>query len=108
MGGAHEVVELLVSWAVTTAVVFVVVIGDERRLDPERLARAWPPSSRDAAVVAFGIFALPFHFARTRGHLRSARGALGLLYGFGVGLAWVVFVGVVNAVVMTALAWLAG
>lgn len=80
-----EILELAVSWVITTALLFAVVIFDERRMDEATLERAWPPASRDAAIVYFGLLALPLHFARTRGDLRSARGvawtALGLVLG---------------------------
>lgn len=82
-----EIGELLVSWIVTTALSFAVVITHERRIGGERLERAWPPASRDAAIVAFGPLALPFHFAKTLGHFRSALGVLGILGGFALGLA---------------------
>lgn len=81
-----EIAELLVSWAVTTALSFAVVIAHERVMGEERLERAWPPASRDAAIVAFGSLALPFHFAKTLGHLRSPAGALWILLGLAAGL----------------------
>jgi hypothetical protein len=65
----HDVLEILVSWAVSTAFMFAIVIMDERRMDRRddpRLERAWPPSSRASAIVGFGIVALPLHFLRTR------------------------------------------
>jgi len=55
-------------------------------MSEERLERAWPPASRDAAIIAFGPLALPFHFAKTMGHFRSIRGAVGIVGGFIVGL----------------------
>lgn len=73
------IIELVVSWFITNALTFLVVILDERYLlKGERLERAWIPSSRDAAIVAFGIFALPVHFIKTRTSLS--------LYGIFVGL----------------------
>ena len=75
-----DVLEILVSWAVTTAFMFAVVIIDERRMDRRddpRLERAWPPSSRASAIVGFGVLALPLHFLRTR------RSLLGLLLAIG-------------------------
>lgn len=107
MQGARTL-ELLLSWAVTTALLFVVVIADERRLSEDRLARAWPPSSRNAALVAFGILALPVHFARTRGHLRDVRGALGIVKGLAMGVVAVVVVTLIDAAVLTAFAYAAG
>ena len=61
-----EVVALFLDWVLTTAMCFVVVIWDERRLPPERLARAWPAVSRDAAIVAFSQIAVVVHFWKTR------------------------------------------
>lgn len=76
----HDVLEILVSWAVSTAFMFAVVIVDERRMDRHddpRLERAWPPSSRASAIVGFGVLALPLHFLRTR------RSFVGLLLAIG-------------------------
>lgn len=85
--GDLELVQVIVAWAVTAPAVVAVVRLDERRLHGARLARAWPPVSRDAAI--FTIWMLGFHplcllafylvhFGRTR---RSARGiALGLTW----------------------------
>ena len=56
-----------------------IVRFDLRRLSEERLARAWTDASFLSAVVAFGPFSLPIHFAKTR---RSLAG-----FGLGVGLA---------------------
>ena len=56
-----------------------IVRFDLRRLSTERLARAWTDASFLSAVVAFGPFSLPIHFAKTR---RSLAG-----FGLGVGLA---------------------
>jgi hypothetical protein len=56
-----------------------IVRFDLRRLPAERLARAWTEASFLSAVVAFGPFSLPIHFAKTR---RSVAG-----FGLGVGLA---------------------
>jgi hypothetical protein len=77
----HDVLEILVSWAVSTAFMFAVVMLDERRMDlrdDPRLERAWPPSSRASAIIGFGVIALPLHFLRTR---RSFVGVL-LALGF--------------------------
>ena len=56
-----------------------IVRFDLRRLPAERLARAWTDASFLSAVLAFGPFSLPIHFAKTR---RSLAG-----FGLGVGLA---------------------
>lgn len=103
-------IELLLSWFVTTALLFVVVIADERRMSEERLERAWPPASRDAAIVALGILALPFHFARTRGRFftLSAREHLRWWLGLALGLALSVAVTLVNAAVVAAFDYAAG
>ena len=68
-GGSVEVLELVASWVVTTALSFVVVLFDERRMGEARLERAWPRASRDAALVLLGILAVPFHFRAV--HLRA-------------------------------------
>jgi hypothetical protein len=88
------------SWAVTTALTFVVVRADERFMREERLERAWPPASRDAAIVAFGPLALPIHFARTRGHFRSVRGVLGIPLGLIMGFAALVVVAFASQLVL--------
>ena len=65
-----EALGLLLVWMVTTGLTFLIVILDERRLgrvDEEALERAWPRTSRDAAIISLGPLALLFHFARTRG-----------------------------------------
>lgn len=98
-----EIRELVVSWVVTTALCFAVVIAHERRMSAERLERAWPPASRDAAIVAFGPLALPFHFAKTLGHFRSALGVLGILGGFAVGLAVAALVVLASGLVLSLL-----
>lgn len=103
-------IELLLSWVVTTALLFVIVIVDERRMPEERLERAWPPSSRDAAIVALGVLALPFHFARTRGRFFtvSPREHLRWWLGFAMGLAFAVLVSLVNAAAIAAFDLAAG
>jgi len=81
--GDLELVEIVASWVVTLPAVIAIIVGDERRLRGEELGRAWPPSSRDAAI--FGLWNMGVHplcvlvhFARTR---RSVRGVL-------LGLGW--------------------
>lgn len=106
-GGRGEVLMLVLSWAITTALTFAVVIVDERRMSAERLERAWPPASRDAAIVAFGPLALPVHFMKTRGHLRSARGLLGLVLGLVMGLVALFLVAIVSGLVLEAVARIA-
>ena len=97
---ASEVLGLVLSWLVTTALTFLVVILDERRLPEDKLERAWPPSSRDAAIVAFGPLALPIHFAKTRGSLRSLRGLLGFPVGLAIGAAALVVVALVSGLLV--------
>ena len=96
------VLELGVSWVVTTALEFLVVVFDERRLRGERLERAWPSQSRDAAIVAFGPLALLVHFARTRGHVRSVRGVAGLAWGVLLGTLAVLAVVLLGGLVVEA------
>ena len=107
MPGA-QIIELLLSWIVTNAFAFAVVIVDTRRLGEERLERAWPPASRDAAIVAFGLLALPFHFAKTRGTWTSARGIAGRLLGFKLGLVIAVVVAIASSLVIGGIEWLLG
>jgi hypothetical protein len=73
----RDVAEIVIPWAILTALLFALLDWDESRLDDEALARAWPPASRTLALVYFGLLSLPLHFARTR------RSPLGLLQGFG-------------------------
>jgi hypothetical protein len=97
--GDLELVQVIVSWVVTLPAVVVVIRTDERRLEAEALARAWPPQSRDAAI--FGLWNLGvhplcvlIHFARTR---RSVLGT-------GLGLAWVVAILLADAGVQSGVA----
>jgi hypothetical protein len=107
MPGA-QVIELLVSWIVTTALTFAVVIIDERLISDERLERAWTPASRAAAIVAFGPLALPFHFAKTRGSW-STVGGLGYRFlAFIGGFVAAVVVAIVSSLLLTAIAWALG
>jgi hypothetical protein len=62
----HDVLFLVVPWIVRIAASFAVVFFDERRLTERQLERAWPPSSRNAAVFAFDVVAVPIHFIKTR------------------------------------------
>lgn len=103
-----EVVLLVLSWLVTTALTYVVVLLDERWMSEGKLERAWPPSSRDAAIVAFGLLALPVHFVRTRMNLRSARGVLGSLLGLLMGVVAFVAVALVAELVLDGLAHIFG
>jgi hypothetical protein len=107
MPGA-QVIELIVSWVVTNALTFLVVIVDERHLTEERLERAWTPASRDAAIIAFGLLAIPIHFAKTRGHFKSARGGVGRVLGLLLGVVAALVVALVSGLLISAIAWALG
>ena len=71
--GDLEFVQVLVALAATVPPFAAILRYDERRLTAEQRARAWPPSSRDAAVLGSFLFGLPYalaglviHFVRTR------------------------------------------
>jgi hypothetical protein len=103
--GSREVVELLVTWAVTTAWAFAIVIGDEKDLDEEELGNAWPPSSRAIAIVGISWLVLPLHFARTRGGWRSFRAFGWKLVWLCIGLGCVVGAAIECDYVISALLW---
>ena len=88
-----ELVDYLLAWLVAMPATYAILRFDESRLSEERLEHAWPPTSRNAAIVAFGPLCLFVHFVRTR---RSFW--IGLLSG----VAAFVLVGVAHA----ATAWL--
>lgn len=76
--GNLELVEILASWTVTLPAVAAIIVRDERRLTGEKLERAWPPQSRDAAIFGLWLMGIHplcvvIHFGRTR---RSVRGVL--------------------------------
>ena len=90
--GDLELVQVVVSWAVTLPAVVLVIRIDERRLTGAALERAWPEPSRDAAI--FGLWnagvhplCVLIHFARTR---RTGPGVL-------LGLGWLVAILLVDA-----------
>lgn len=103
----YEVVLLVASWALLVTLSSLVVRRDERKLDETQLERAWPPASRDNALIGLsllgspilGLFAVAYHFARTR-RFRP----LGIL----LGLGWSAGILAINVVSMTALAWMLG
>ena len=99
---------LVLSWIVTTGLSWLAVRLDERWLSEERLERAWPPVSRDAAMLGFGPLAVPFHFMRTRGHFRGARGIAGIVLGLGLGLVVLAAVMLVSSLVLEGFAWAFG
>ena len=72
-----DVLDYVASLIVSTAAAFAIVLLDERWLPPAELDRAWPPTSRASAIVAFGPLCLPVHFWRTR------RSLAGVLWGLG-------------------------
>jgi hypothetical protein len=85
--GDLELVQVLAAWSVTIPAVVTIVVRDERRLAGQRLERAWPPQSRDAAI--FGLWLMGVHplcvlvhFSRTR---RSVAGVV-------IGLSWLAVV----------------
>ena len=73
-----EVLVVALSLTLNALLPYLIVRRDLRGLSAERLARAWTDASVLSAAVAFGPFALPVHFAKTR---RSLAG-----FGLGVGL----------------------
>lgn len=96
-----SVTELIVSWIVTTALTFAIIMLDERWMSAERLERAWPPTSRDAAIVAFGPLALLVHFPRTRGGFRTwRRFFLGIPFGLFLGVLSLFVVSLVGTVLV--------
>lgn len=105
-----QALEILLSWAVTTALLFLVVLTDEKRMSEERLENAWPVASRDLFLVWLGVLALPFHFARTRGRFFTLdpRRHLWWWLGLLMGLVATVVVTLIATAVMTAFAYAAG
>ena len=73
-----EVLLVLLSLVLNALVPYWIVKRDLARLPEDRLWRAWTEASFLSAVLAFGPFSLPVHFAKTR---RSLAGL-----GIGVGL----------------------
>jgi hypothetical protein len=100
--GNVEVVQIVASWAATLPTVATIIVLDERHLEGEALARAWPPQSRDAAIFGIYLGVPPFcvlvHFVRTR------RSTLGVV----IGLLWFCAVVAINigAQVGVAIDWL--
>ena len=102
-----EVVLLVASMATLVTLMVVVVRRDERRLGEEALERAWPPTSRDSALIGLsllgspllGLFGVFWHFWRTR---RWG------VKGFALGLGFAAAILVVDVVAVTALAWALG
>jgi hypothetical protein len=111
----YEVLILLASFAVVVTGSVLVVRWDERRLDEERLERAWPPASRDNALIGLsllgaplvGLFAVWFHFFRTRSRAMWPPWRWSPT-GFLLGLAAVLVVMIANAAVVLTLAYALG
>jgi hypothetical protein len=87
--GNLEFVQILASWAVIAPTVFAVILRDEKKLDGPARERAWPPVSRDAAVLAMWLlgFAPIMLLAFFLVHFGRTRGVSGLWLGFGWALA---------------------
>jgi len=100
--GNLELVQVVVTWAVTIPGAATIIVRDEDRLRGERAARAWPAASRDSAlfliynVFLFVLLVVPLHFVRTR------RSFLGLA--LGVGWLAVILAALTCAQVLTVLA----
>ena len=103
-----QVIELVVSWVVTTTLTFLVVLFDERRMSEERLERAWPTASRNWHIVYFGVLSLPFHFAKTRGTWTSVRGVFGRIAVFALGLVVGFVVALASGFIVMGIDWLLG
>ncbi len=107
-GAGSEILLIVASWVITTALTFAVVLLDERRLSDDKLERAWIPTSRTVALVWLGVLALPFHFAKTRGDWRSLGSAARRLGGFVAGVAISVLVLVVSSAILEGTAFVLG
>lgn len=111
----REVVILVLSLVVLMAASSLVVRLDERRLNEERLERAWPETSRDNALIGLAFLAAPllalfgvwFHFFRTRSQALwppwrwSPKGFL-------LGLAAIVAVLIIHAAIVLSVAYALG
>jgi hypothetical protein len=103
----REVVIIVFTILAVMALCSVVVRLDEARLDEERLERAWPPASRDSALIGLAFLASPllallavaYHFIRTRGYRPI---------GFALGIGWMTGIIVTLELVGTAFAWAIG
>ena len=76
-----EILIVALGLVLNAALPYLIVKRDLKRLSADRLSRAWNEASFLSAVVVFGPFSLPVHFAKTR---RSWAG-LGLGLGLGAG-----------------------
>jgi protein-S-isoprenylcysteine O-methyltransferase Ste14 len=75
-----EFIDYVLSMFATLGLTYAILRFDEARLSEEQLERAWPPSSRNAAVLAFSPICLIVHFIKTRWSL------IGVLLGLGAAL----------------------
>lgn len=116
---------LVASCTVVVTVSSLIVRYDERRLQRaaesgdvravQRLERAWPPASRDGAVIGLALLASPligvcavfFHFFRTRSRA-VLRPWTWSPWGFALGLLAALAVLVANAAVVVTLAYAFG
>jgi hypothetical protein len=73
-----EVLSFSVQLALNVGITAFILRWDEGRMDALASARAWPPASRWAAIVAFGPLCIPVHFVKTRRSLVG--GLLGLIW----------------------------
>ena len=86
-----EIFVVALSFVLNAALPYAIVKYDLRRLDPERLSRAWTDASFLSAVLAFGPLSIPVHFTKTR------RSWLGLALGLGLGAGAILCAGLVTA-----------
>lgn len=84
-----DFVDTLLAWLVAMPATWAILRWDESRLSEAELENAWPPVSRNAAVLAFGPLCLFVHFFRTRASF---------LLGLALGAAAFVAVGVLHGV----------
>jgi hypothetical protein len=97
-----EVFEVLADWAVTLPATILLIRRDERRLEGERLARSWPPSSRDGAILGLWLFglhplAVAIHWFKTRASIE----------GYAIGVALFLAVEALGIGAATGVEWLA-
>lgn len=80
-----EFIFFVLSMSITMSATYAILRFDEMHMSEAQFERAWPPSSRNAAVLAFSPICLVVHFTRTRMSFRGALlgvGAAGLIVGF--------------------------
>jgi len=66
-----EIAFLLIPWSVRVALIFVLLVRDERRMPQAMLERALLPASRSAGAVYFDVIVVLVHYVKTRGWLRG-------------------------------------